>query len=168
MVGRLIQSTSSAYNYPLIIKHLLHQPLLRTPDQEIVYRDLRRQTYRTFRDRIGRLANGLMAMGVEPGDVVAVMDWDSHRYHECYFALPMAGMILQTVNLRLSPEQIVYTLNDTGAPPLLVNTEFLPLLDKFVGQLPQLRRIVLLNDMPMLPDTTLPVEAEYESLLDAS
>jgi hypothetical protein len=114
MTGRLIQPTLSAYNYPLIVKHLLHQPLLRAQNQEIVYRD-RRQTYGTFRDRLGRLASGLAEMGMEAEDVVAVMDWDSHCYHECYFALPMAGAILQTVNLRLSPEHLVYTLADTGA-----------------------------------------------------
>jgi fatty-acyl-CoA synthase len=167
MTGRLIQPTPSAYNYPLIVKHLLHQPLLRAQNQEIVYRD-RRQTYGTFRDRLGRLASGLAGMGVEAGDVVAVMDWDSHRYHECYFALPMAGAILQTVNLRLSPEQLVYTLSDTRASTLLVNTEFLPLVERLVDQLPQIRRIVLLNDMPTLPQTRLPVEAEYESLLAGS
>jgi fatty-acyl-CoA synthase len=164
MTGRLIQPTPSAYNYPLIVKHLLHQPLLRAQNQEIVYRD-RRQTYGTFRDRLGQLANGLAEIGVEPGDVVAVMDWDSHRYHECYFALPMAGAILQTVNLRLSPEQLVYTLADTGASTLLVNTDFLPLVEKLADQLPLIRRIVLLNDMPTLPQTRLPVDAEYESLL---
>jgi fatty-acyl-CoA synthase len=167
MTGRLIQPTPSAYTYPLNIKHLLHQPLLRSPNQEIVYRD-RRQTYRTFRDRLGRLASGLAGLGVVPGDVVAVMDWDSHRYHECYFALPMAGAILQTVNLRLSPEHLVYTLADTGASTLLVHSDFVPLIEKLVDQLPQIRRIVLLTDAPTLPATRLTVEAEYESLLAGS
>jgi fatty-acyl-CoA synthase len=167
MTGRLIQPTPSAYRYPLIIKNLLHQPLARSPDREIVYRDIR-HTYRTFRDRLGRLASGLAGMGVTPGDVVAVMDWDSHRYHECYFAIPMAGAVLQTVNLRLSPEQIAFTLVDTGASTLLINQEFLPLIEKLADQLPHLSRIVLLSDKDALPETRLPVEAEYEALLASS
>ena len=57
------------------------------------------------------------------------MDWDSHRYLESYFAIPMTGAVLMTVNVRLSPEQIVYTLNHSGAKALLVNTEFLPVLE---------------------------------------
>jgi fatty-acyl-CoA synthase len=90
MSGNLIEITPSAYQYPLLIKHLLHGPLARSPDQEIVYREVR-HTYRTFRDRLGRLATGLTDIDVESGEVVAVMDWDSNRYHECYFAIPMMG-----------------------------------------------------------------------------
>ena len=103
MSASLIEHTPSAYDYPLLIKHLLHTPLATAPDQEIVYRDISRYTYRTLRQRIGRLAAGLAALGVKPGDTVAVMDWDSHRYLECYFAIPMMGAVLQTVNIRLSP-----------------------------------------------------------------
>src|SRR6266436_1235438 len=99
----LIEHTPSAYKYPLLIKHLLHAPMTQSADQEIVYRDLR--------ERIGRLASGLTSNGVRRGDVVGVLDWDSHRYLESYFAIPMLGATLQTVNTRLSPEQVLFTLN---------------------------------------------------------
>ena len=59
--------TPSAYAYPLLIKQLLHTPLMQAPQQEIVYRDLRRLTYSELRDRIGRLANTLARIGVRPG-----------------------------------------------------------------------------------------------------
>ena len=59
MPVKLIPPTPSAYGYPLLIKHLLQAPMVRSPDQEIVYRDLRRHTYRDFRERISRLASGL-------------------------------------------------------------------------------------------------------------
>ncbi len=113
----LIERTPSAYDYPLLIKHLLYTPLATAPEQEIVYRDISRYTYRTLRQRIGRLASGLAGLGVKPGDTVAVMDWDSHRYLECYFAIPMMGAVLEMINIRLSPEQILYTLNHAGAAP---------------------------------------------------
>ena len=89
--------------------------MVRSPDQEIVYRDLRRRTYREFRERIGRLASGLSQIGVDQGDVVAILEWDSDRYHECYFAIPMMGAVMQTVNVSLIPEDVAYTINDTGA-----------------------------------------------------
>jgi fatty-acyl-CoA synthase len=167
MSGNLIQFSPSAYQFPLLIKHLLYAPLVRVPDKEIVYRDVR-HTYRTFRDRLGRLATGLTELGVEPGEVVAVLDWDSNRYHECYFAIPMMGAVLQTVNLALPPDQILYTLNDTGASTILTNVEFLPLLEKISDKLKSVRRIVLLSDRPDLPTTTLPVAGEYEAMLEAS
>jgi fatty-acyl-CoA synthase len=167
MSGNLIQFSPSAYQFPLLIKHMLHAPLARVPNKEIVYRDVR-HTYRTFRDRIGRLATGLTEIGVKQGDVVAVMDWDSNRYHECYFGIPMMGAVLQTVNLALPPENLIYTLNDTGASTILVNVDFLPLLEKLTDKLTAVRRVILLNDHPALPTTTLPVAGEYEEMLAAS
>ena len=59
-----------------------------------------RYSYATFGKRIHRLANALKDLGVAPGVTVAVMDWDSHRYLECFFAVPMMGAVLHTVNIR--------------------------------------------------------------------
>ena len=74
MVGRLIQTAKSAYQYPLIFKQLWHTPLVQAPDQEVVYRDLKRFTHRQIRERIGRLASALSKAGVVPGDTVGVLD----------------------------------------------------------------------------------------------
>ena len=65
MSASLIEHTPSAYDYPLLIKHLLHTPLATAPEQEIVYRDISRYTYRTLRQRIGRLASGLAGYVVD-------------------------------------------------------------------------------------------------------
>jgi fatty-acyl-CoA synthase len=168
MSNNLIEFTPSAYQYPLLIKHLLYYPLSHSPEQEIVYRDLRRHTYRIFRERIGRLASGLSQIGVKQGDVVAVLDWDSHRYLECYFAVPMMGAVLQTVNLTLAPEQLVFVLNDAGASTVLVNADFLPLVEKLADKLQTVRKFVLLHDGKQRPTTRLPIECEYEELLESS
>ena len=171
MSASLIEHTPSAYDYPLLIKQLLHTPLATTPDQEIVYRNLTRYTYRTLRQRIGRLATGLAALGVKPGDTVAVMDWDSHRYLECYFAIPMMGAVLQTVNIRLSPEQILYTLNHARADVVLCLNEFLPLLDAIKENLETVKTFVLLSDGDTAVEQAhalVPFAAEYEDLLTHS
>jgi fatty-acyl-CoA synthase len=168
MAANLIERTPSAYGYPLLIKHLLHTPLAHAPDQEIVYRDLVRYDYRTLRERIGRLAGGLASLGVEPGDTVAVMDWDSHRYLECFFAVPMMGAVLQTVNVRLSPEQILYTLNHAGPDVILVHADFLPLLEQIADRIETVKTYVLLTDADERPATSLEIAAEYEELLAAS
>ena len=168
MSASLIEHTPSAYDYPLLIKHLLHTPLAVAPEQEIVYRDISRYTYRTLRQRIGRLATGLATLGVKPGDTVAVMDWDSHRYLECYFAVPMMGAVLQTVNIRLSPEQILYTLNHARADVVLCHNEFLPLLDAIKENLETVKTFVLLSDGDAPaehPRSLVTFAAEYEDLL---
>lgn len=164
--GRLIERTPTAYSYPLLIKQLLHTPLANAPDQEIVYRDLSRYTYRGFAQRVAQQAHMLADLGVEAGDVVAVMDWDSHRYLESYFAVPMMGAALMMVNIRLSNEQIAYALDHSGASTLLVHADFLPVLEAIHPRLTQLKHIVLLQDA--LPaQTPLEVAGEYEALMAA-
>ncbi len=167
MVGNLIQTTPSAYAYPLLIKHLLASGLAYAPEREIVYRDLKRQTYRTLGRRIGQLASGLARLGIEPGDVVAVMDWDSHRYLESFFAIPMMGAVLLTVNVRLSPEQIAYTLNHARAKLVLANADFLPCLAAIKDRLETVQRYVLMTDGDGACAAAVPLAGEYEQLLDS-
>jgi fatty-acyl-CoA synthase len=155
-----------AYDYPLIIKQLLITPLRQFPWQEIVYRDRLRMTYRDFGERVARLGSALAGCGVRPGDTVAVMDWDSHRYLECFFAIPMLGAVLQTVNIRLSPEQILYTLNHTGAGTVLCNTEFLPVLTAILPEMTASPRLICIDDDGLVPDT-ITWHGEYEDLLTA-
>lgn len=162
---RKIEPTKSAYRFPLLIKQLLLAAMRNHLDQEIVYRDLRRLTYREFNQRLGQLANALDSLGVKPGEIVGVLDWDSHRYLECYFAVPMMGSVLQTVNVRLSPEQIFYTLNHAKPTTLLINEEFLPLYDSIKADLKSVERVILLTDKTEVGALPSGVAAEYESLL---
>src|ERR1700686_2620567 len=168
MVGRLIQTAKSAYQYPLIFKQLWHTPLVQAPDQEVVYRDLKRFTYRQIRERIGRLASALSKAGVVPGDTVGVLDWDSHRFLEAFFAIPMMAAVLQTVNVRLSPEQIAYTIDHAGASTLLVNDEFVGFLEGVKAQLPKIKRLILMSDRSAPQTGNLSFVGEYESLLAAA
>jgi fatty-acyl-CoA synthase len=161
----LIEHAPSAYKYPLLIKHLLHAPMTQNADQEIVYRDISRYTYRDFRDRIGRLADALTAQGVVRGDVIGVLDWDSPRYLECYFAIPMLGATLQTVNIRLSPEQVLYTINHARAKLLLVNVDFLPLVEQLRDKLESVEGIILISDDGTFPAKADKVVGHYEELL---
>jgi fatty-acyl-CoA synthase len=162
-------STPTPYAYPLLIKQLLHTPFVQAPEQEIVYRGQVRMTYTTLRERIARLANGLNELGVRHGSTVAVMDWDSHRYLESYFAVPMMGAVLQTVNVRLSEAEIAYTINHAGAEVLFVHTDFLPVVEAIKDQLETVRTFVWIDE----PDSeacphTIAFATEYEAMLSAS
>jgi len=154
-----------AYAYPLILKKLLGTALVYSPEREIVYRDRTRISYRTLNERIGRLADGLRRLGVGSGDVVAAMEFDSHRYLECFFAVPGMGATLQTVNWRLSPEQIVYTLNHAGAKVVIANAFFLQLLQAVRDKLATVKTVILVSDDGTPPETPLAIDAEYEALL---
>ncbi len=155
------------YDYPLIIKQLLITPLRQRAQQEIVYRDLKRFTYRQFGQRVHRLGSALGHLGVAHGDVVAVMDWDSNRYLECFFGIPMTGAVLMTVNVRLSAEQILYTLNHARAKVIFCNTDFLPLLASLRPMLPHAKIFVRMRDEDTGPqqDDAFAWDGEYETLL---
>src|ERR1700757_1977095 len=144
MTEMFTQSAKSAYKYPLLIKQLWHTPLAQAPEQVIVYRGMKRFTYRQLHERIGRLASGLASLGVGASDTVGVLDWDSNRFLEAYFAVPMMGAVLQTVNVRLPTEQIAYTINHAGSSVLLVNDDFVPLLQDLMPQLPKVKRLFAL------------------------
>ncbi len=164
-----IAVTPSAYTYPLLIKQLLHSARATAGEREIVYRDQARYTYRQFFERIGKLANALRTLGIGEGDTVAVMDWDSHRYLEAFFAVPMMGAVLQTVNVRLSPEQILYTLNHAKADIVLVNAEFIPMLAIIREQLETVKQFVLISDDgATMSSFKVPYAGEYEALLAAA
>jgi fatty-acyl-CoA synthase len=164
----VVEPTPSAYAYPLLIKNLLLAPLGNRPDQVITYKGTLRFTYAQFRDRVARLASALRNLGVGQGDVVAVMDWDSPRYLEAYFAIPMIGAVLHTVNIRLSAEQLLYTMGHAEDKVLLLNSDFLPLIEPIKGRLDTLATTVLLSDGGPVPATTLRFDGEYEALLAAA
>jgi fatty-acyl-CoA synthase len=168
MSGNLIEKTPSAYDYPLLIKHLLTSALVNRPDREIVNADGSRYTLSSLVERIGRLAGGLASLGVGPGDTVGVMNWDTPRYLEAYFAVPMMGAVLHTLNVRLSPEQFLYTIEHAEDKVILVNKDFLPLLEAIKGRISTVEKYVLIADGSERPPTSIPIAAEYEELLETS
>ncbi|MDH3376612.1 MAG: fatty acid--CoA ligase [Gammaproteobacteria bacterium] len=161
-------AATDAYEYPLLIKQLLHTPLAIAPNQELVYADHRRYDYRTFKQRLASLAAGLTTLGVAKGSTVAVMDWDSHRYLECFFAVPMMGAVLHTINVRLAPEQILYTVNHAEDDFILVHADFLPLLLEIRERIERPVKVILLRDNDDTPETTLNIENEYEQLVSGA
>lgn len=168
---RLIPRTPSAYDPPLLIKSLLAQTLKYNPQREIFYRNLFRMDYYEFNKRVRRLANLFEKLGLRPGDVVGVMDWDSHRYLESFFAVPCFGAILHTINVRLSPAQILYTINHAEDKIILVHEDFLPIIEAIKEQITTVGRYIILSDKVYgelktdIPPTSFAVAGEYEDLI---
>ncbi|SOD97492.1 fatty acid--CoA ligase [Spirosoma fluviale] len=170
---KLIPRTTEAHEPPLLIKNLLAQSLKYEPQREIVYRDLFRMNYYQFNQRVRQLANVLTDLDVKPGDTVAVLDWDSHRYLECFLGVTSAGAILHTINIRLSPSQILYTMNHAQDKVVFIHEDFLPILAAIKPHLTTVETYVVLSDKVYTgtSDTSNLSEipegfaGEYESLL---
>ena len=165
MPTRILSPTPSAYQYPLLIKSLLLSAHRYVPDQEIVYGDHFRYTYQDFVERVHKLANVLTSNGVEAGDTVAVMDWDSHRYLEAYFAVPMIGAVLHHINVRLSPDQILYTMNHAEDKVVLIHDDFLPIAESIGPHLTTVQHYIQLTENERPADTSVKTVGEYETLM---
>ena len=159
--------TGAPSDFPLLIKSLLRTPLQIAPDTEIVSDGLMRYSYRDFEARVKRFAAGLAAQGVGPGQVVAVMDWDTHRYFEAFFAVPMMGAVLHTVNIRLAPAQIAYTIDHAEDDVILVHADFLPLLSEVMKLVTRKVRLILLrDDASAQPESDLAFITSYDEMME--
>jgi fatty-acyl-CoA synthase len=156
-----------AQDYQLLIKNILNTPIAQASGKQIVYRGTQRFSYPEFVARIHRLGNVLARLGAKPGTRIAVMDWDSHRYLESYFAIPMLGSVLMMVNIRLSPEQIAYTVDHAEAEIMLVNKDFFPYCKLIRDKLPRIKTVICLADDGIADDGEYGAKyaGEYEALL---
>lgn len=155
----------TAYSYPLLIKQILTVPLAQAPGTEIVHADVARYTYAGFAERVGLLAGALSELGMGCGSTIAVMDWDSHRYLECFFAVPMIGATLHTVNIRLSPDQVLYTINHAEDDLILCHSDFAPMLAQVADRIERPAKVVLLQDAQAPAPRGVDWVGEYEALL---
>lgn len=139
-----------SYDYPLTINRILSRTLHRRSRSEIVYRG-NRYDWTKFYARARRLASGLESIGVKKGVRVGVMDFDTHRYLEAYYAVPMMGAVLHTVNIRLPPEHLAYTVDNAEDELLLVRDDFLPGVAKMLPSLKKVKTVVTMSDSGSAP-----------------
>lgn len=146
MALKFAANASEYFKFPLTIRHLLDNTLTVARHQTIHYQDRSSYTYEELFARIGKLASALQNLGVGQGTTVAVIDWDSPRYLEAFFAIPMMGAVLQTVNVRLPEAQIAYTIDHADAEVLIVHHDFYPIIEAIRSNLPKVRRILTIQD----------------------
>ncbi len=157
-------------DYPLTNQHMLWRVQRLFSKKEIVTKresGLHRYSYADFADRVNQLANALTRLGVRPGDRVATLAWNNHRHLELYYAVPSMGAVLHTVNVRLFPDQLQFTIEDAGDSVLVVDKTLIPILNRIAGRMPTVRTLVLMNDGGDPPDHQLGEMLDYETLVRA-
>jgi fatty-acyl-CoA synthase len=157
-------------DYPLTLQHMLWRAQRLFAKKEIVTRreeGLHRYSYSDLAGRVAQLANLLRRLGVKPGDRVATLAWNNYRHLELYYAVPCTGAVLHTLNLRLFPDQLEFTVKDAGDSVVFVDKTLLPLLNRVAGRIPSVRQIVVLNDGGPLPEHQLGELLDYETLMAA-
>jgi fatty-acyl-CoA synthase len=148
-------------DYPLTLTHLLERAAKVYPAKEIASRlsdsSIFRYGYRDFHARVHRLAHALQRLGMKEGERVGTLCWNSYRHLELYFAVPCAGLVLHTLNLRLAPDQLAYIITHAEDRVIFVDASLVEILDAIRPELKTVREIVVLPE---------PGEAQSRDLLD--
>ena len=156
--------STSGDDVPLSVTTLFRHVVRTHADQEIVYRTADggwdRYTFAEYGDRVSGIASALVGIGVAPGDVVGVLDWNSKRHFELYGAVPLTGAVLLQMNLRLAPSDLAYVTSHSGATVVLVDESLLDVAEAIAPLTTEVRRWVVMTDRPVdnltttLPDVT--------------
>jgi fatty-acyl-CoA synthase len=135
--------------YPLTLTPLLERAAKLFSTREIASRTpdgMHRYTYRDMHRRVHRLAHLLQRLGLQPGDRVGTLCWNSYRHLELYFAIPCSGMVMHTLNLRLPPDQLAYIINHAGDRMIFADHSLANLLEPIRDQIPCVERVIVLPD----------------------
>src|SRR5262249_58039819 len=108
-----------------------------------------RYTYADFAERTMRLAGALATLGIRRGERVGTFAWNSHRHLELYWAAPLSGAVLHTVNIRLAPRDIAYIVNHGGESVLFVDASLCPVIEPIPSELRTVRHYVVMPDCPL-------------------
>jgi len=141
-------------DWPLTVDRIIDHAARVHGRREVVTRRtdgaIHRSDYATLHDRARRVSGALLALGIAPGDRVATLAWNSERHTECWYGAMGIGAVLHTLNPRLHPDQIVWIARDAGSRVLVLDSNFVPLIEPLRDRLPFEHYIVIAgaDDMP--------------------
>ena len=156
-------------NTPLLMSKILGRGAMLDPNEEIVtlqQKGAHRQTLRATWERAGQLANALSAQDIKPGDRIASFMWNNHRHLELYQAVPSMGAVLHTLNIRLSPTDLIYIINHAGDRIIFADEDLLELLAPLLDEIPTVELIIICRHGEG-GETTFTHTADYEDFISA-
>ncbi|MCZ0914514.1 long-chain-fatty-acid--CoA ligase [Gordonia amicalis] len=175
MTTEIVRGLPSTHgdSYQLNTTTLIRHSARTYPEQEIVSRaadgSWDRYTYADCYARTQRAANVLTGLGVKPADVVGVLDWNSRRHFELYWAIPGTGAVMLQMNLRLAPEDLGFVTSHSEASVVLVDESLLPVAEAIAPHAPGVRQWVVMTDRPSAEiSTSLPDVVFFEDLMAAA
>ncbi len=110
----------------------------------------KRFTYKEYDQRVNRLANALLKLGIGKGNVVSFITYNCHQLLESYYAVPQIGAILNPINIRLSQTEIEYILNHAETRVLCFHADFLLIIEAMRGNLKEIDHFIVMESKDVL------------------
>jgi acyl-CoA synthetase (AMP-forming)/AMP-acid ligase II len=141
---------------------LLTIPANKFPDRTALIYGNKRLTYRQFNQRSNQIANALLRFGLQKGDRVAALLFNSHELVEVFMGAAKVGMVFTPINFRLAAEEVIYLVNHSDARIFAFGEEFFSMVGNILPQLPKVEKFLSVGKAPF------PQALEYEPLLFGS
>jgi len=161
----------SMQEWPLLIHTIIDHAARNHGEREIVTRTvegpIHRYTYKDLHSRSRKAAKALTKMGVQLGDRIATLAWNTHRHMEIWYGIMGIGAVCHTINPRLFHDQIEYIVNHAEDRMIFVDLTFVPILEAIQDKLPTVECYVVMTDAENMPDTKLKNALCYEEWVEA-
>ncbi len=156
-------------DWPLTVDRILDHAKSWHGDTEIVSRSVEgpvvRTTWAKVHERAKRLSNALAKLGVQPGDRIATLAWNTGRHIEAWYAIMGMGAVCHTLNPRLFADQLCYIINHAEDRIIFTDLTFLPTLIERRADMPSVKHIVVMTDEAHMAGVTLPGAICFETLV---
>ena len=156
-------------DWSLTVDRVLDHAKINFPRREIVTRSVEgpisRTTYANVWRRAKQVTNALRERGIQMGDRVATLAWNTERHIEAWYGAMGMGAVLHTVNPRLFPEQIAWIINHAEDKILFFDTTFAPIVEKIAPQLKTVQTYVALTDREHTPKSSVAHFVSYEDFI---
>ncbi len=157
-------------NWPLTVDRILDHAAHWHGGREVVSRSVEgpivRTTYARIHERAKRLSNALKGLGVEPGDRVATLAWNSGRHIEAWYAVMGIGAVCHTLNPRLFAEQLCYIVGHAEDKVLFTDLTFLPILTEHRARMPTVKHFIVMTDREGMKGVDFPGALCFEDLVE--
>lgn len=157
-------------NWPLTVDKILDHARAWHPDREIVSRSVEgpivRTTYAEVHTRAKKLSSALKALGVQPGDRVATLAWNTARHLEAWYGIMGIGAVCHTLNPRLFADQLCYIINHAEDRIIFTDLTFVPILAEHRAKMPTVKHVVVLTDRDGMKGVNLEGALCYEDLIE--
>jgi len=157
-------------DWPLRVSTIIDHAARYHPDRAVRGRTaeggMAESTWSGIRARALKVAQGLVKLGLKPGEAVGVMAWNTPRHMEVWYGVSGANCILHTLNPRLFEEQLDYIVNHAEDRAIMVDADLVPVIERLLPKLGGVRHYIVLTDRAHMPETTLPGAICYEEWVE--